>query len=296
MNSQRAKEIQVGAMVVIGIAILLFGLAFFKRINLRSDMVPYAVDIPAVEGLRAGDRVQVRGIRVGQVTGFEFRPGSVRVYLEVEDWVELHEDADVSLVMKGLVGEVLLEIEPGTGSPAAPGHVFSGRSSASMLALGDKVNVALGVMTALGEEVRLLVAELREQDRVVRTLAAAEQTLQQTGAMVDENRAALRQLTGGLAELTVILQDALGDGKLDTTLVLTRQAVASLDVAMIELRTATQQGRALLAGLENGEGTLGRLLADETLYDRADSTLHSLDRLLDQMRRNPKALLKMSLF
>jgi hypothetical protein len=37
-------------------------------------------------------------------------------------------------------------------------------------------------------------------------------------------------------------------------------------------------------------------VTDETLYDRADSTLHSMERLLDQMRRNPKAVFRMSIF
>ena len=42
--------------------------------------------------------------------------------------------------------------------------------------------------------------------------------------------------------------------------------------------------------------TVGRLLTDETLYDQADSTLYSLHRLLDRMRRDPKAMFKMSVF
>jgi phospholipid/cholesterol/gamma-HCH transport system substrate-binding protein len=296
MNKQLSREIQVGFMVVVGIVILVAGLMFFKRINLRTDMVPYAVDIPAVEGLRKGDRVQVRGIRVGQVSDFEFLPGAVRIHVEVEDWVELHDDAEVTLVMKGLVGEVLVEIEPGRGEVVKPGHIFQGRNAASMLALGDKVNTALDGLTTLGDEVRLLLADLREGDRLLGPLDAAERALGEADQMLGENRPALRQLIGNLAELTATLQGALGDGRLDSTLTATRQAAASLEVTLGELREAAVQTRALLAGLERGEGSAGRFLADPTLYDRADSTLQSLDRLLDQMRRNPKAMFRMSIF
>ena len=84
MNRQYAKEVQVGVMVLIGIVVLVVGIMFFKRISLHTDNVTYAVDISAVEGLRQGDRVQARGIRVGQVTGFEFRPENVRVFIEIE--------------------------------------------------------------------------------------------------------------------------------------------------------------------------------------------------------------------
>jgi phospholipid/cholesterol/gamma-HCH transport system substrate-binding protein len=296
MNRQPGKEIQVGIMVVIGIVILIGGLMFFKRINLRADMVGYAVDIPAVEGLRRGDRVQVRGIRVGQVTSFEFLPGTVRVKMEIEDWVQLGEDSDVVLVMKGLVGEVLLEIEPGRGEPVPPGHVFQGRSAASMLALGDKVNDALEVMTGLGEEMRRLLVELREEDRIWKPLDAAERTLEAASDLIEENRIALNTLVGNLNALSATFEDAFGEGKLDTTLHLTRHTLASLDSTLVELRAVTAQGRAILTGLEQGEGSAGLFLKDPTLYARADSTLHSLDRLLDQMRRNPKAMFRMSIF
>jgi len=296
MDREHKREIQVGLMVVLAVVVLIAGLMFFKRVSLKSDMVPYAVDIAAVEGLRKGDRVQVRGIRVGQVTDFEFLPGTVRVHVEVEDWVELHTDATVTLVMKGLVGEVLIEIEPGVGALVAPGYVFTGRNAASMLALGDKVNDTLGEVSALSQEVREILSELRGSGQIGGSLEAAERTLVETEAMLEENRQDVRRLVTHLADLAEILQHSLGDGKLDSTLLVARSAAASLDSTMVELRAATAQARSLLAGLERGEGTAGRLLTDPSLYDHADSTLVSLDRLLDQMRRNPKAMFKVSVF
>ena len=117
MSSQRTRDIQVGLMVVVAIGVLIGGIMFFKRVSLDTDMVAYHVDFPAVEGLRKGDRVQARGIRVGQVDGFEIMTGKVRVTVAVEEWLTLHDDANVVLVMKGLVGEMLVEVEPGSGEP-----------------------------------------------------------------------------------------------------------------------------------------------------------------------------------
>jgi phospholipid/cholesterol/gamma-HCH transport system substrate-binding protein len=297
MKSDRGREIQVGVMVLFGILVLIGGLMFFKRMNLNSEMVRYAIDFPAVEGLRKGDRVQVRGIRVGQVTSFEFLQGKIRVNIEVEDWVNRHPTAEVVLVMKGLVGEVLIEIEPGGGDTVVlPGHVFAGRNAASMLALGDKVNDSLDHMAALSEELRMFVAQLRGEGLVVGPLAAAERTLLETEGMLKENRDHLREISGSLAGLTAELEAALAGGKLDSTLTVTRNALATFDEAMVSLAATTEEARGILGALSSGEGTAGRLLTDDTLYDRADSTLQSLDRLLDQIRRNPKAMFKASLF
>ncbi|MBD3221514.1 MCE family protein [bacterium] len=296
MNGQRSREIQVGIMVVIGLVILIAGLMFFKRVNLDTDMAEYAVDFNAVEGLRKGDRVQVRGIRVGAVKEFEILPGKVRVHLEIEDWVRLYENARVVLVMKGIVGEVLVDIVPGSGTVVEPGHVFEGRNAASMLALGDKVNESLDKMSALSEEVRLFIGELRSKGLIAGPLAAAERTMLEVEGTVAENRTAMRKLTRNLSELTETLDAALGDGKLDTLLASTGSAADEVAVTMVELRDTNARLGAILARLEKGEGTAGRLLHDETLYVQADSTLQSMHRLIDQLRRNPKAMLEMSLF
>jgi len=296
MSQQRSREIQVGVMVIAAVIILIGGLMFFKRVSLDTDMTYYAVDFPAVEGLRKGDRVQVRGIRVGAVQDFEILPDKVRVHLEIEDWVRLYDNAEVVLVLKGIVGEVLVDIEPGTGTLVKPGHHFVGRNAASMLALGDKVNASLDQLAALSEEVRGFVGELRGQGLVTGTLASAERTILQAEGTIAENREALRVVTTNLASLTATLDVALGEGKLDTTMGAVRTAAQDLSVTLAGLDSTNHRLGELLARLEAGEGTAGMLLQDPSLYAQTDSTLQSLHRLIDQMRRNPKAMMEMSLF
>lgn len=296
MNKQRSREIQVGVMVVIGLVILIGGLMFFKRVNLDTNMAEYNVDFPAVEGLRKGDRVQVRGIRVGSVKEFEILPGKVRVHLEIEDWVRLYEDASVVLVMKGIVGEVLVDIEPGEGAMVEPGHIFAGRNAASMLALGDKVNGALDQMASLSEDLRGFLGELRGQGLIAGPLAATERTMLAMEGTLSENRAAMREFTRNMASLTATLDTALGEGRLDASLMSAREATDELAITMRELRDTNARLAGILEQLEHGDGTAARLLNDPSLYVQADSTLQSLHRLTDQLRRNPKALLDLSLF
>ncbi len=296
MDQMRRREIQVGITVTVAMLILIGGLMFFKNMHLKGGTHEFTADFTAVEGLKVGDRVQVRGIRSGTVTAFDFMPQKVRVHFDLDSWIALHDDASVTLVQKGIVGEIVVEIDPGTGTPVAPGHEFQGRNAASIVALGDKVNKALDEMTSLSEEVRGFIGQLRTEGDLVGTLATAQRTLLEVEGMVKENRSRLRDALGNVVDLTESLSLALGDGKLDSTLVSTRQATAHLDSAMAELVTLSRTSSTILKRLEAGEGSAGRLLTDEALYDQADSTLQSLDRLLDQMRRNPKAFFKVSVF
>ena len=52
----------------------------------------------------------------------------------------------------------------------------------------------------------------------------------------------------------------------------------------------------LAAGVEAGEGALGRLLADSTLAVRAEGVLGQLDLLLQDLRENPRRYVRLSIF
>ena len=296
MDKQHRREIQVGITVIVAVAVVIGGLMFLKNMRLAASTNHYAADFEKVEGLKIGDRVQVRGIRTGSVTAFDFLPGHVRAHFELEGWVELHEDADVVLVQRGIVGEMVVEIDPVSGERVRDGHVFAGRSATSMLALGDKVDVSLAEFTELARELRETLAQIRQESQLVEMITATRLTVEQFEAIMRENREDMRRTARHLASLTATLDGALGDGKLDSTLHTARLATARLDSAAAEIAAVTRQSRALVAKLETGEGTAGRLLTDPALYDRADSTLHSLDRLIDLMRRDPKHFFKVSVF
>jgi len=296
MDQQRKRELQVGVTVIAAVAILIAGLMFFKNMRLNASTNTYAADFVAVEGLKIGDRVQVRGIRAGSVTTFEFIPGGVRVFFELEGWVKLHEDAEVVLVQKGIVGEMVVEIAPGDATVVDQGHVFVGRSATSMLALGDKVDVSLEEFTALATELRHILVQLRDEGQVVGLMTSTRLTLDNLSAQLEENRDDMRRTVRNVAQITETLNEALGDGKLDSTLTVARHATVQLDSAAVEIAAVARQSRSLLAKLESGEGSAARFLNDPALYDRADSTLQSLDRLVDMMRRDPKHFFKVSLF
>ncbi len=165
-----------------------------------------------------------------------------------------------------------------------------------MLALGDKVDVSLEEFTALAKELRQILVQLRDEGQVVGLMTSTRLTLDNLSAQLEENRDDMRRTVHNVAQLTESLNQALGDGKLDSTLATARHATVQLDSAAVEIAAVARQSRSLLTKLESGEGSAARFLNDPALYDRADSTLQSLDRLVDMMRRDPKHFFKVSVF
>ena len=74
----------------------------------------------------------------------------------------------------------------------------------------------------------------------------------------------------------------------------TSLAMASADTLMDVMQEAAHSLNSIIAKLDEGEGTAALMLNDPTLYTTADSTMTSLKRLMDEMRRNPKKYFKVN--
>ena len=148
MESKK-QEIQVGIVVIIAMVSLVIGMMWLKNVSVSRGVATYGVDFPTVEGLQVRDRVQVRGIRLGQVEAFEIVDDFVRVTLMLDNSVDLREDAKISLGTKGIVGEVVIEIDPGQGKPIEDGHVFVGHTLTSITSMTESAGAALNEMKIL---------------------------------------------------------------------------------------------------------------------------------------------------
>jgi len=298
MNKSRGRltEVQVGVLTIAAVVVLIAGMMWFKNLDFTRGSATYFVDFPQVEGMQAGDRVQVRGIRMGEVESFAMLPGAVRVEIVVNGETPLREDAEIILGEKGIVGEVVVDIEPGTeGKVVPPGYIFEGRTAGTIAAMTDAAGDALAEMRTLTAKVTELVDEVRDQGKVVETLAQANQTLDQVDKMLNENHTKVRVILDNLVSTTANLRTLLASGVLDTTLNRTTAAMSNAETLLASLDESAARLNGILTDLDEGNGTAGGLLKDPALYARTDSTLTAVQRLLDEMRRNPKKYFKLNL-
>jgi len=291
----RLNEVQVGLVTIIAVAMLISGMLWLKRIDLGKGSSLYQADFAKVEGLREGDKVQVRGIRMGEVTGMQIMPQAVRVQLQLDDTVRLCDDAVVILGEKGIVGEVVIEIDPGVGTPVQEGHIFAGRSAGTIAAMTDAAGAALAEMRVLTGKVTSLLEEVRSEGKIVATLEQANETLNKVDRMVEQNHEDVTVILDDLRASTTGLRRLMDSGRLDETLAGTKAAAEAADSLMTGLGATTRRFDALLAKLDEGEGTAAMLINDPALYMRTDSTLTAVQRLLDDLRRNPKKYFKLNI-
>lgn len=294
--NRKFNEFQVGIVTVAALIILIGGMMWFKNVSLTTGTTLYQADFPEVAGLREGDKVQVRGIRSGEVTEMIMLQSAVRVSMLLNEDVGLREDAVITLGEKGIVGEIVIEVDPGVGDPVPEGHIFQGRTAGTIASMTDAAGAALSEMRVLTNKVTALVDEMKEQGKVVQTLEQANETLHKVDTMVEENHVSIRAILENLRVTTDELRILAESGRIDQTLADASSAAASADSMMITLQESGRRLNSILLKMDEGEGTAALLLNDPSLYTTADSTMNSLKRLLDEMRRNPKKYFKVKVF
>lgn len=255
-----------------------------------------------VQGLTSGAPVRVAGVKAGSVREIRLEPDKVRVALQLNRDVELHDDAIARLDFQALSGARFVTID--RGSPGrqrvAPEATIRGESAAGISQMVDQLD-------KVGQSLRGLADSLNEnQDRVLKTVSE----------MLDENRQGFQQTVKNLNGITDKLNNGQGTlGKLLADSTLYDEATATLvalrdsfgDIRKVTGRLASGEGtlgklliddgmyaelRETVAGLsltarnfaeiseqvKHGEGTLGRLVADDALYDEAEGALRGVSR------------------
>jgi phospholipid/cholesterol/gamma-HCH transport system substrate-binding protein len=295
-RAKGASHVRVGIFVLLGLVSFVTVLFLLTEPAMFRGRYNLITQLSDAGGVRRGDPVQMRGVIIGRVSGFEMTPDRrVNISLELyEEW-QIPVGSVAILAESGLFGGRTVEVQPGPGQVfLAPGDTIQGQDP------GGGLMENAGV---LGEQATNLMARM-ETLLDSSTVASVQGTTQEVlvlarefRATVEEQRNELSQLTRSLNRTASGLEDAAGAGS-DVA-----SAAARADSLLAEL-TATQ-GRldavldnmdTVIGRMARGEGTLGRLSQDESLYTNMDQAVASLNELLVDLRLNPGRYLTVEIF
>lgn len=296
MDLYYKQEVTVGLLVIVAGAILFAGLAWLTGTNLgRSGVVTVPVGFADVNGLQAGDPVQVSGYRVGRVADMVLEEvGRVVVYLEVSEDVRPRIDASARVAALDFLGAKYVDYQPGRSSQLlADGQMVTGSRESDLLGgAGGIANQASEVLTGLqGMLTDDMAGELRA------TMGAARQAMEVMarvgdGPMVNEATDALRHM-GSAAQR---LDSTLANPSIDESLNQLDELTLSLREMADGLAGATNAMSSILEKMDAGEGSFGKAVNDTTLHNDLHEVLLSMRRLLDDMRERPGRYFRLKVF
>ncbi|HET7233223.1 MAG TPA: MlaD family protein [Longimicrobium sp.] len=289
------REVQVGIFVLAGILAVLAALFILTDPGTFRGRYYVSTVLKDAGGIRLRDPVQQNGVNIGRVSDLRLNgDGNVSMRMEIEGKYRFPDDSRVQLAAKGLLGEIVAEIHPGTSRKMADeGTVLASGAGAGGLAgqaaqLGDKAD------TLLTSANRMLSPQTVGS---VQTSAAELQALLTSlQLMAAEQRAQLNSLTGSLNRSARGFESTATRPELARAIARSDSISLRLDMATRQLSQATGSMAVVMARLERGEGTMGKLMTDDSLYVNLNSAVANLNQLTTDIRANPKKYLSVSVF
>ena len=289
-------QVKVGLFTIIILAILIFGYLWLSSKITNRSQQQLKVCFDDVMGLDLGDPVLYRGMEVGRVKYIELQPDKILVTANINRDIKLQEGTKFQITDTSIMGGTALNIIPGNGE-----HNLDLRK----IQKGDK---PLGIMNAF-DEVGIAIAKVNEAlnelqggkifiDKITTLLDDADSAVRSAEIMINETKTNLNITLAKIEQLSKKLQYLLDKNAahLDSTLTLAPEAIANINNTLDSLQVLSTQLHNTLNDLNEGKGSAGKFLKDETLYKRLLETTTSLDSLFQDIRTNPKKYINIKIF
>lgn len=245
MKGDRVKEvtmeITVGAFIfMVLLALGIFTIAVSQR-NFFKETYTYEVTFPDVSGLRDGENVYSRGLKVGTVKQMEFleKGAGVRVTLELDKPVSLRDDYQVKVADSSLLGGKQVQIDEGTSDRPL---------------LDDQQ-----LTTLIGVQPNDIMRDASETVAYLRDTLERTRVFENIERLTDELSITAQALNQGTGTVARLLHD---------------------DTLIRDLESSVANFETITVGIRNGEGLAGQLLASESDMSRQVSgTLKNIESI-----------------
>ena len=318
------NEVKIGILALVAILAAFWGFKFIQGSNLFSSAQTYYVAYKDVAGLTVGTPVQIAGVAVGTVNqiALDQQKKMVVVTLEVKKNVNVPVGTKAYISTVSLLGEKAVQLEYdkpcfGDGDCAEDGSYLDGSSKgilASFLGTDPDADPAEGIKSQLGEAVDSIRWTLfsPESDNPIaqssRDLATTMENLKFATArlqqIMDANSREINTTFDNLASLTSTInsKEATIGRILDNADSLSanlsglqlEETVAEVNTSIVRLRGTLDEADKALGGVTNvmndvqeGKGTLGKLLTDDEIYNRLNRASMAADTLLVDLQERP---------
>jgi phospholipid/cholesterol/gamma-HCH transport system substrate-binding protein len=313
-----SKEFKIGIVVLCAIAAFLWGINFLKGTNLFSHKYYLYAVYPKIDNLIPANPLLINGYKIGQVNEISLfqQDGQNKVlvkFLLTED-VKIPKNSIAKAISSDLLGSKAVEIiysnetelvKSGDTLIAAAEEGFKESLDKRIAPIQAKAENLINSMDSVMTVVSLILnTKTRDNlDKSFESVRKAILTLEQTAYKLDDlvgsEKVKISSVLSNLNQITSNLSkngqkiDAIINNVSSMTDSLAKaqlkDAIANADKSMKELNI-------MLAKINEGQGTAGKLLKNDSLYNNLNKSSEDLDKLLKDLRLNPERYIHFSVF
>ena len=300
------KEVKVGFIVLLSIGLLFWGANFLKGKDVFSKEIKLYGVYPRVDGLGVSNPVIINGFKIGRVTKIYFDPkmnGDLIVQFSIDNTdFEVPSDTRAKIVSADILGSKSIELVLGTSlTYVQNGDTLNSDIEAS---LSEEVNQQILPLKRKAEDLIqtvdsaiMVVSAIFNKDArndlnqsfgsIKRSLLTFEMTAKRIDDMIREEKEHFSAIFANVESISTNLKnnnENLSEAISNINQISDSLAQSNLKQTINNAALAMESASIVLKQIENGEGTVGQLLNNDTLYTNLEAAAKDLDKLFLDLR------------
>jgi phospholipid/cholesterol/gamma-HCH transport system substrate-binding protein len=301
-----SRELKTGIVAVIVIAIFIWGYNFLKGQNLfDTDTRYFNVEYANIAGLSQSSFVTINGLKVGKIDKIEFNhePGKIGhliVRFSVEKDFMFSKNSVVKIYSPSPLSPSNLAIVPDyEAENAISGDTLKGETESSLFtSIGERLDPIQSKLEKVMVSADSLfknvnsILDLKTQKSLRGSVINLENTLQEVKKM-------MLSVNSMIDSTSIDLKESIKNTRLITenfSKVSDTLANSNIGGIMRKAEVTLNSANLMLDGINNGQGTIGKLVTDDELYNNIAAMSKELEDLLREMKLHPKRFVHFSLF
>ena len=297
-----SQEAKVGLLALVAFTMFFFGFNFLKGTNIFKKNKQFTVVYDNVDGLTSSNPVLLNGLNVGRVAKIDLlsdQGNKLLVTLDMNKNVVIRQGSKAMLADGGLLGGkiIRLELNP-AGAVMDEGALVASTEQGISSLIKEKTLPVLNNVDSLTRRLNYVVAQFDQTGGLLnQTLRGANGVTGTLNSALNENRAGLK---AALANVNTLSQ-SLDKTTRDFGPILNKAGTFADSLNALQLKQTLNNAnksidnlQKLLGNIEKGQGSLGKLTTDDSLYVNVSRTAGQFEKLLGDFRENPKKYINVS--
>lgn len=291
-----SKEFKVGLLTIISGTILYLGFNYLKGKDFFSNTNKYYTIYANIDGLNVSNPVIVNGFSVGRVSAIRIMQeldNKVLVELDVDENVVLGDSTIATLTNEDFLGSkaILLEIGRVT-TPAQNGDTLKSGFDKGLAELFERAQpLTDNIGITIGRVNEILIGLEGAGEDVKTVLQTFNQTLLEVNVVLKSNNSKINRTFEQINKLLVNVDSKVN--KIDPLLANVNRSLDKVNALELEATLNTLNGtmnelKLVISTINEGDGTVSKLLHEDSLYQNINKAMVDLDLLLVHFNEYPK--------
>ncbi len=304
------NETKVGILAAVAITILILGYSFLKGNDVFSREKEFYAIYESVEGLTVSKPVLVNGFQIGRVSQLTLQPdGRILTEFKIHPEYEIPKSTVARLESIDLLGGKAIIFDLGTGEYADDGDTLRANIQKDLMTQIQPVQKKAEQIISRLDSILISVDNTispefqRNFNSSFASIARSLQTLEATTKKVDHMVGSESgRLSAIFANLESISSNFAQNNKRITAVMTNLEKVsdqfarANFENTIKNADKAVADMQLAINKINNGQGSLGQLVNDKQLYNNLNSSAENLNKLMIDLKANPKRYVSFSVF